>query len=70
MEWRLGVTESLLSGAESSEVGSGLWNDIIKLRASVCVSSIVLQLPYKLELDGSDWRAVGRDLEEYVGHFD
>lgn len=50
MERRVGVTETLLTGAESSKVGGSLWDSLV----------------IKLEFDGSNWRAVGRDLEENV----
>ncbi len=29
VESRAGVTEALLTGAESTEVGSGLWDDVV-----------------------------------------
>lgn len=50
VEWRLGVSESLLSSAESSEVGGRLWNYLV----------------IELELDSSNLGAIGRNFEKDV----
>lgn len=52
MESRVGVTETLLTSTQSSEVLSSLWDNIV----------------VQLEGDSSELRAVGRDVEVNLGH--
>ena len=52
VEWRRLVAEALLAGAEGAEVGGRLWDHVV----------------VELEADGAEGGAVGRDLEEDVGH--
>ena len=52
VEWRRLVAEALLAGAEGAEVGGRLWDHVV----------------VELEADGAEGGAIGRDLEEDVGH--